>query len=680
MPGGARATSESHVADETLPRCAAISIRSLNRQCRGSLLPRPKCCILRRVKTNHPQVDRRRIASMNRRQRRAEKASRPSPPSNSGVTKPAAVLSEAGFRNLREGRLVEAERCALEALQVDPNHADALHLKALLAFHAQQFEGAVAWMSRALQQSVKPEYLLTLATALQQQKSFGDALKAIELALQLKPDTAGLWTSRGDILSQLDRSEDALASFHRALELQPNNWETANKCAILAHTLGQLESALAYADRCVSLRTDYAPSLNQRAVCLSSLKRFKEALTAVIQAHEADPVNAEICKNVGAIYQSLGNDERSIEWFDKALALKPNLKSASYNKAIALIGIRQLDDALAVYASLKADPDETLAHIAVAHLHLLMGNFEAGWNLREARWNGSISTTYPKLPKPMWLGEEEIAGKTVLVVADEGLGDTLQFARYVPLLIERGVRVVLVVQDALYPLLSHLPGVAQCIPNSATHTLPDYDFHCPIMSLPLAFHTTVATVPNAVPYLPLPHRDRVRIWEERLGDVGKPKIGLVWSGNPKHNNDHKRSIPLRLFSSILELDAVFVSLNPKPTDRELLQETDIVDLTAHLTDFAETTALVSCLDLIVTVDTSVAHLSGALGRPTWILLPYTPDYRWMLNRDDSPWYPTARLFRQDEMRDYATVLARVRDEMATQFKPARSVDEDSLPA
>jgi hypothetical protein len=199
----------------------------------------------------------------------------------------------------------------------------------------------------------------------------------------------------------------------------------------------------------------------------------------------------------------------------------------------------------------------------------------------------------------------------------------------------------------------------------AVSTLPAFELHCPISSLPLAFGTRLDTIPSAISYLPSPASSRVQAWEDRLGARTKLRVGLVWSGSPIHANDHNRSIPLRTFSRILDVDATFVSLQKdvRPDDKALLEQTDIIDLTADLTDFAETAALASCLDLVITVDTSVAHLAGALGQPTWILLPYTPDYRWMLDRDDSPWYPTVRLFRQTEARDYASVFDRVRSEL-----------------
>jgi hypothetical protein len=285
-----------------------------------------------------------------------------------------------------------------------------------------------------------------------------------------------------------------------------------------------------------------------------------------------------------------------------------------------------------------------------------------------------VTSGYPDLSQPIWLGDGPVEGKTILVFADEGLGDTIQFARYIPMLAARGAKVILWVDDPLASLMSGLSGVSRLITKS--DPLPVFDLHCPICSLPLAFRTSIETIPSDV-YLPRPAEARVQAWEsrlrDRLGPSGKLRVGLAWSGNPNHWNDHNRSLRLQELSPLLDLDADFVSLqkDPRPHDRAQLERTGILDLTADLTDLAETAALVSCLDLVITVDTGIAHLAGALGRPTWILLPHTPDWRWLLGRDDSPWYKSARLFRQDARRDYAPVLERVREALQ-QILSARS--------
>jgi hypothetical protein len=231
---------------------------------------------------------------------------------------------------------------------------------------------------------------------------------------------------------------------------------------------------------------------------------------------------------------------------------------------------------------------------------------------------------------------------------------------------ELGAKVVLAVQDSASPFLSRLSGVAECIPKS-TAVLPSFDLHCSMSSLPWAFKTTLDTIPATVPYLPAPLPARKKEWESQLGSHDRLRVGLVWSGNPGHGNDRNRSLPLQALANILDVDAQFISLqkDPRPSDKQVLGGLDIVDLTERLSDFEETAALISCLDIVVTVDTSVAHLAGGLGCPVWILLPYRPDYRWLLGRDDSPWYPTVRLFRQSKTRDYGEVLDRVRSELLT---------------
>lgn len=272
-----------------------------------------------------------------------------------------------------------------------------------------------------------------------------------------------------------------------------------------------------------------------------------------------------------------------------------------------------------------------------------------------------------KLSQPLWLGDQAIEGKTILVWADEGLGEAIQFVRYVPTLAERGAHVILFVPDPLVPLVSGIEGVSQCVSSSARARL-GFDIHCPIGSLPLAFQTRLETIPSPTSYLPLAAPARRQAWEARLGPHIRLRVGLVWSGNPTHKNDHNRSIPLRMLLSLFDLDATFVSLqkDPRPEDHALLRErSDIIDLTEHLADFVDTAALISCLDLVITVDTSVAHLAAALGCRTWIMLPYFPDFRWMLTREDSPGYPTAHSFRQTKTREYSTVLNGVRTELLT---------------
>lgn len=587
--------------------------------------------------------------------------------SNSAGASSPSTLYEAGLEHMQAGRLLDAQGCCRDALTLDANHADALHLMGLLCFRAQQYDHAVEWMSRAIRQNAKPEYLSNLGTTLACQGRHEEALNTFDRAIQLRPDDGELWMNLGKALLDLNRQADALLAFQHVLKLSPRHWDAANRAGLLLHGLDRVEEALSCFDLCDQIRPNEVPTLYTRGRMLMELARFEEALVVNERALALDPTVPDVCDSIGVIFQRQNQFEEALRWFDRALQLQPNFIPALMDKATLLGEVRRFDESFELYALLKTiDSQNADAEWNLSLARLLTGNFEAGWAGREARWRiPSLPNPPLKVSQPRWYGDAPIEGKTILVWPDEGLGDTIQFVRYVPMLAELGARVVLLVQGEVVPLLSALPGISQCVSSSAPSRLA-FDLHCPLGSLPLAFGTRLETIPTQTTYLPLPSDARRSIWEDRLGPRTKLRVGLVWSGNPKHRNDHNRSISLGTFSSVLDTDVLFVSLqkDPRPDDKAILAErSDILDHTEYLTDFVETAALISCLDLVITVDTSVAHLSGALGCPTWVLLPYTPDWRWLLDRDDSPWYPSMRLFRQSKTRDYGEVLERVRGEL-----------------
>jgi tetratricopeptide (TPR) repeat protein len=576
---------------------------------------------------------------------------------------------------MRAGRYADAQVSCQKALAADSSHADSLHLMGQLSLHAKQYAAAVEWFARAIGRDPKPEYISNLGIALQQQGRHEEALKAFDKAVQLKPDEADLWQQLGNALIEVGRSGDALLCFQHAVELNPGHGHAAYRAGVLLQEAGRFDEALVYLDRSADAQPDHAPTFAMRGLVLKNLKRYEQAIGDYELAIRLDPKNMEACSDLGTALRVLGHPEKALFWYDRSLAIKPNIANAT-NRAITLTELGRFDEAKLAYRyAMRIDPQHPTLVWNFSLFQLWLGDFEAGWRGREARWKvPGIADGYPKLETRMWIGEEPIAGKTVAVCQDEGAGDAIQFARYVPMLAARGARVVLAVNEDLVPLLSGLSGVSHCLPKKQGMVVPRFDFHTALDSLPLAFGTRLDSIPAGKDYLPPPEAHHVQAWEDRLGPHDRLRVGLVWSGNPKHSNDRNRSIPLRLLSEILDVDALFVSLqkNPKPQDAETLRERkEIVDHTALLTDFAETAALVSCLDLVITVDTSVAHLAGALGRPTWILLPYVADWRWLLDRDDSPWYPSVRLFRQTISRSYAEVLDRVRPEL-TNLVLARS--------
>jgi hypothetical protein len=312
--------------------------------------------------------------------------------------------------------------------------------------------------------------------------------------------------------------------------------------------------------------------------------------------------------------------------------------------------------------ALALQPDLPDAHYGEAHCRLLLGDLPLGWEKFESRWKiEPFKSNKRDFVQPQWSGSQKLAGKTVLLHTADGFGDTIQFARYAPLVAARGARVILEVLKPQQELMRSLAGVTQVVARG--EPLPDFDWHCILLSLPLAFGTRLATIPSEMPYLRAA-ASLADSWSARLVPRNRPRIGIAWSGNPTHGNDVNRSIPLRSLLPLLAgIDATFVSLHRdvRPADVVVLAERgDILHFGEELKDYADTAALMSNLDLIVSVDTSVVHLAGALAKPVWILLPFMPDWRWLLDREDTPWYPTARLFRQDATRAWDGVIARLR--------------------
>ncbi|WP_298252308.1 tetratricopeptide repeat protein [Bradyrhizobium sp.] len=595
---------------------------------------------------------------MNRRERRAKKSKFEQSKTD------AAAQCQVGHRLLQAGQSLEAQLCCQKLLAADPDHVPALHLMGLIAFAATQHDHALEWIARAIAHDPRADYLASLGTTLSRQGRHEEALRAFDKAVQLKPDDAALWKAMGDALLELKRYDHALLSFQHALKLDPRNQDAAYKSGVLLHDAGRNEEAVTCLDICDQSLPNHAPTLQARARALLALRKFDSALSDNLRANTLVPENADTHNNIGACLQSLGREEEARAWFDRALERLPDSIEILNNKANILQQLQCFDEALALYENIRARHlNNATTDWNLSLLNMLLGDFEAGWSGREARWKIPDPAPYPKFSQPMWLGKESIAGKTLLVHVDEGLGDTIQFVRYVPDVAALGARVILAVERPLVSLLSGFPGVSQCLAFS--DPLPAFDMHCPIGSLPLAFNTRLDGIPADRSYLPPPREEHVQAWDARLGPHERLRVGLVWSGSRTHRNDHNRSMSLQTLSRILDVDAVFVSLQKdvRESDKADLATSNILDWTTELTDFADTAALVKCLDLVISVDTSVAHLAAALGCPTWVLLPWTPDYRWLLNRDDSPWYPTVRLFRQNETRDYRGVLDQVRSEL-----------------
>jgi tetratricopeptide (TPR) repeat protein len=450
----------------------------------------------------------------------------------------------------------------------------------------------------------------------------------------------------------------ALATCDRAISLRPRAPVALNNRGLALQELGRVEEALASYDCAIGIQPDYAAALDNRGNALRRLRRFEEALSSYDRAIKLQPDYADALYNRGVTLHELGRFDDALASYDRAISLRTDHAAALNNRGNTLLELGRFDEALASYdRAITLRHDYAQAHLNRAFCWLLNGDFERGW--KEYEWRLKKETTKSsrcRYAGPLWDGEGELGGRTILLHAEQGFGDTIQFCRYLPLVAERGARVVLEVEEPLRELLSSLTGVTEVV--AAGSVLPDFDVHCALPSLPLAFATNIMTIPSRVPYIKISPQ-RVADWNERLGSKHRLRIGLAWSGRPQPAN---RSVPLGLLLPLLDCDATFVSLQ-KQVGREdaaiLSKRSEIIHFGDALKNFSDTAAVIANLDLVISIDTSVAHLAGALAKPVWVLLPFTPDWRWLLRRNDSPWYPTARLFRQNEQHTWDSVVERV---------------------
>lgn len=454
----------------------------------------------------------------------------------------------------------------------------------------------------------------------------------------------------------------------RALEVDPRQAVALNNRGVALQALRRDAEAADCFTRALALKPDHAEAFYNRANTRRDQGRFDDALSDYDSALRCSPSYAEAYLNRGIECARRDELARAVVDYDNALAIRPDFAEVHYNKGNALRGLGRLDEADAALGraiALKSGFAE--AHTSRGITRLLQGRFAAGWADYEWRWRTPEFGPPRAFAAPAWRGDGELRGNTILVHAEQGLGDTIQFCRYVPLLAAKGAKVVLEVPDALKALMTTLGGVSAVL--GAGDVVPPYDVHSPLLSLPGAFGTTVETIPATIPYLAADPA-KVARWADVLGPKRLPRIGLSWSGRASYLLDRHRSVGLEQLAPLLAAPAEFIALQKD------LRGSDRAALAAHarvrhvgdlLADFSDTAALAQNLDLVISVDTVGAHLAGALGIPTWILLPFIPDWRWMMSRADTPWYPGARLFRQPAPGDWTTVVAQVADALSAEI-------------
>lgn len=534
----------------------------------------------------------------------------------------------------RAGNLREADKIYGRIVKAAPDYFDALHIYGSLKAQTGQMGEALRLITAALKINPRSaEALVNLSNVMHALKRDQEALDCLDKALAIKPGDPLALGNRGSALLSLNRPADALAAFDALLQHEPRNADALMNRGIAKATLSRHADALADFDAALALTPGHPNVLYNRGNALLELNRPAEALADYDRTLAAMPDHARAWNNRGRALQQLNRYADSVQCFDRTLSLNKNDADAQSNRALSL---------------------------------LTMGEFAEGFKAYEARWKRTgMADTRRGYNKPLWLGEFPLGNKTILLTAEQGLGDTIQFARYAPVLARNSAKVVLEVQPGLKALLAGIEGVTACIARG--EPLPPYDVHCPLGSLPLALKTNAATIPVDLPYVAADPA-RVAAWTQKLGALPGKRVALAWAGQPHHANDRNRSIDFKLLEPLLALEGVsFVSIQRdlRGDDAALLAgHANVTPVGGDLDDMADTAAVLALCDLLISVDTSVAHLAGAMARPAWIMLPFAPDWRWTVSGAHSPWYPQMRLYRQPSIGDWPSAIAQLRTALA----------------
>ncbi len=531
----------------------------------------------------------------------------------------------------QQGRLRDAEKLYTRALKAAPDNFDALHLLGLVKAQSGHMGEAYRLMSAALKINPNvPDALINIANVLHALKRDTEALECLDKALAARPGDVEALLYRANALSVLNRPQEALACFDAVLSHDPRRGDARlNRGSVLA-TMGRHTQALADFDAVLTQAPNHVEALYNRGTALLDLGRPTEALTAFDYALSQAPKNMRAWNNRGRALQMLNRHADAVASFEKAIALDKDYSDARSNLALSL---------------------------------LTLGDMRRGFAEYEWRWKrAGMADARRGYRGRLWLGEFPLGQRTILLSAEQGLGDTIQFVRYAPLLAQAGAKVALEVQPELKALLGAADGIASC--HARGETLPPYDVYCPLGSLPLAFKTEPSTIPANIPYLRADDA-HVEKWRPVIEALPGKRVALAWAGHARHPNDRNRSIDLKLLEPLFGIEGVsFISIQRDLSDDDtalLARHADVTHLGAGLVDMADTAAVSTLTDLTIAVDTSVVHLAGAMGREAWVLLPYAPDWRWTLTGTHSPWYPQTRLFRQPTAGDWPSVIAATRD-------------------
>jgi tetratricopeptide (TPR) repeat protein len=604
---------------------------------------------------------------------------------------------ETGLKHFDDGDLLQAEAACWSMLEKDPNQADALHMLGLIAFEGGRSDIAEELISCAIVKSPQVgSFYNSLGKVYQKQGKSEDSMACFGKAITIDPDSADAYHHLGTLLYDQGEAGQACEALIRSLQLNPENAEAFNYLGAAFAKLGNLDAAIESYRCALQVDPSCVEACNNLGVVLYQQKKFDEAIDCYYQAIRAKRDYAEAYNNLGSLLKELGVIDEAIRNYEFAIQLKPDYADALYNvgnicyeqgnpadaidfylKAIesdpnsvkyynnlgnSYLALGQLDEALACYQKVLASvPDDAKARYNKSFALLLKGEFIEGF--KEYEWRHEAhNAKLPEFKQPLWNGTP-LEGQTVLVYTEQGQGDSIQFIRYTKLIKERGGNVIVSCQPSLVRLFETCSGIDKLIPNGAT--LPEFDVHTPLMSLPHVFKTTLESIPSPDPYI-FADKSLVKRWHDELKGLKGLKIGIVWQGNPEYSKDQFRSIPLKHFEPLSKIEGINLISLQRETGLDQLQELretfgikEISQLNETDWDYMDTAALMMNLDLVISSDTSVPHLAGALGVPVWVPLSWSPDWRWGLKGEDYPWYSSMKLFRQTEFGNWDNVFARI---------------------
>jgi len=544
-------------------------------------------------------------------------------------------------QHYQAARWREAGHVYRQILAQDPNQPDVLHLLGLISIQSGDAGAGIELIRQAIRinpQSV--QYLNNLGIALTNSGQPEEAITVLSRSIQLKTDEAESHYNLANALQLNGQSDEAIAGYRRAIQLRSDHPLAHNNLGNMLYSKGQIDEAIIAYREALRLRPDHANSHSNLAAALRDKGRSEEAIVSCQRALQINPDHFDACNNLANALRDQGKFDEAIDWYERAIRLKPDFADAHFNLAIAL---------------------------------LTVGNFSRGWAEYEWRWRWkNFTSPLRNFVQPQWDGQK-LQGGTILLHAEQGFGDTLQFVRYVPEVAARAGNVILKCQHELSGLLRTFPGTHRVMREG--EPLPAFDVHCPLLSLPRIFNTTLQTIPATVPYLKAAD-DVIGKWRPKVDvPAGHLRVGLAWAGSPTNKGDRTRSLHLESLALLGSIEGVtFFSLQKGIAGEQARTPPAgmrLVNIAPELADFSDTAAVMSIVDLVITADTAVAHLAGALGRPVWVLLQFLAEWRWLLDREDSPWYPTMRLFRQKSPGDWDDVIKRVTWEL-TNFSKQRS--------